>query len=171
MNSSASRSYDLLWLSLALLCILPIAFYLSITPHDYWFYVRIGKDILQTGAVPKVDTVTYTYAGTPIIEQPWLSSIIFWLAYLLGGATLTFLLRGICIAIAYALIWTLMREAGTGTKLTTLLTVFLGLSSSTNWSMRPQMFVYPLFAITLWLLWRWHNRRSKFTWLLPIIVL
>jgi hypothetical protein len=65
MNSS-SRSYDLLWLSLALLFILPIAFYLSITPHDYWFYVRIGKDILQTGAVPTVDTLSYTYAGTPL---------------------------------------------------------------------------------------------------------
>ena len=60
MNSSASRSYDLLWLSLALLCILPIAFYLSITPHDYWYFVRIGKDIWQTGVIPTVDTLSYT---------------------------------------------------------------------------------------------------------------
>jgi hypothetical protein len=171
MNSASSRSYDLLWLSLALLFILPIAFYLSITPHDYWFYVRIGKDILQTGAVPTVDTLSYTYAGTPIVEQPWLSSVIFWLAYLLGGATLTFLLRGICIAIAYALIWTLMHETGAGTKLATLLTILLGFSSSTNWSMRPQMFAYPLFAITLWLLWRWQNGRPKFMWILSLAVL
>jgi hypothetical protein len=171
MNSSSSRSYDLLWLSLALLFILPIAFYLSITPHDYWYYVRIGEDILQTGVVPKVETLSYTYVGRPIFDQPWLSSVVFWLAHLLGGATLTFLLRGICIAIAYALIWTLMREVGTGTKIATLLTILLGFSSSTNWSMRPQMFAYPLFAVVLWVLWHWQNGRAKLMWVLPVITL
>src|SRR5215216_1183041 len=142
MNQNSSRSYDFLWLSLALLFLMPIAFFLSITPHDYWYYVRMGKDIVQTGAVQTVDTLSYTYAGTPIFDQPWLSAVIFWLAHSFGGATLTFLLRGLCIAIAYAIIWTLMREAGTGTKLATLLTIILGFSSSMNWSMRPQMFAY-----------------------------
>jgi hypothetical protein len=174
MNAASvrsSRSYDLLWLSLALLFILPIAFYLSITPHDYWFYVRIGKDILQTGAVPRVDTFSYTYPGRPIFYQPWLSAVIFWFAYSLGGATLTFLIRGICIAVAYAILWKLMRDLGTGTKIATLLIILLGFSSSMNWSMRPQMFAYPLFAATLWVLWRWHQRRATVLWLLPLITL
>ncbi len=170
MNPS-SRSYDFLWLSLALLFILPIAFFLSITPHDYWFYVRIGKDILQTGAIPTVDTLSYTYPGRPIFYQPWLSAVIFWLAHSGGGAALTFLLRGVCIAIAYALIWILMRAAGTETKLATVLTILLGFSSSMNWSMRPQMFAYPLFAATLWVLWHWQNGRARFMWLLPLATL
>lgn len=170
MNSS-SRSYDLLWLSLALLFILPIAFYLSITPHDYWFYVRIGKDIVQTGAVPRVDTFSYTYAGRPIFYQPWLSAVIFWFAHSLGGATLTFLLRGICIATAYAILWALVRQAGAGTKIATLLVILLGFSSSMNWSMRPQMFAYPLFAVTLWVLWRWNHGHSRLMWILPFVTL
>jgi hypothetical protein len=171
MNPSASRSYDLLWLSLALLFILPIAFYLSITPHDYWFYVRVGKDIVESGAIPTTDTFSYTYPGRPIFYQPWLSAVIFWLVHSMGGATLTFLLKGICIAIAYAIIWTLMREAGTGAKLATLLTILLGFSSSMNWSMRPQMFAYPLFAITLWVLWHWQNGHAKLMWILPFVTL
>jgi hypothetical protein len=171
MNPNPSRSYDLLWLSLALLVLLPIAFFLSITPHDYWFYVRIGKDILQTGVIPRVDTFSYTYPGRPIFYQPWLSAVIFWWAHSLGGATLTFLLRGICIAMAYALIWALMRYAGTGTKLVTVLTILLGLSSSMNWSMRPQIFAYPLFTLMLWVLWHWQNRRPKLMWTLPLATL
>jgi len=167
----SSRSYDLLWLSLTLLLILPIAFYLSITPHDYWFYVRIGKDILQNGAIPRVDTFSYTYPGRPIFYQPWLSAVIFWLGYSFGGATLTFLLRGSCIAIAYAVIWALVREAGAGTKIATLLVILLGFSSSMNWSMRPQMFAYPLFAITLWVLWGWNHGRSGWMWVLPLVTL
>ena len=69
MSQNTSRSYDLLWLSLALLFLMPIAFFLSITPHDYWYYVRMGKDIVQTGTVQTVDKLSYTYAGTPIFDQ------------------------------------------------------------------------------------------------------
>jgi hypothetical protein len=171
MNASPSRSYDFLWLSLALLVLLPIAFFLSITPHDYWFYVRVGKDIVESGAIPTVDTFSYTYPGRPIIYQPWLSAVIFWWAHSIGGAALTFLLRGICIAFAYGLIWTLIREAGTGTRLTSLLVILLGLSSSMNWSVRPQMFAYPLFAVMLWALWHWQHGRAKWMWLLPLATL
>jgi len=171
MNPSPSRSYDLLWLSLALLILLPIAFFLSITPHDYWFYVRIGRDILETGLIPRVDTFSYTYPGRPIFYQPWLSAVIFWWAHVVGGATLTFLLRGICIAVAYALIWALLRHVGTGTKLATLLIILLGLSSSLNWSMRPQIFAYPLFALILWTLWHWQHGCPKLMWTLPLAIL
>ena len=168
MNHSASRSYDFLWLSVALLFLLPIAFFLSITPHDYWWYVRIGKDIIESGAVPTIDTLSYTYPGRPIYYQPWLSAVIFWLAHDAGGATLTYLLKGIAIASAYSFIWLLARVAGTDPKLATLLIIILGFSSSMNWSMRPQIFAYPLFAITLWVLWHWQNGRDKLLWILPI---
>lgn len=170
MNPSA-RSYDLLWLSLALLFILPIAFFLSITPNDYWFYVRLGKDILQTGAVPTADTFSFTYAGRPFFNQAWLSAVIFWLAHSGGGATLTFLVRGICIAVAYAWIWIVVRAAGTETRLTTLLVILFGFSSSMNWSMRPQLFAYPLFAAVLWVLWHWQHGRMKWMWILPLTTL
>jgi hypothetical protein len=168
MNFSASRSYDFLWLSLALLFLLPIAFFLSITPHDYWWYVRIGKDILESGSVPTVDTFSYTYPGRPIFYQPWLSAVIFWLAHQAGGATLTFLLKGISIAITYSLIWMLVHDAGAEPKLATFLIIILGLSSSMNWSMRPQIFAYPLFAVTLFILWHWQKGRDILLWILPI---
>ena len=170
-SSRSARSYDFLWLSLALLFLLPIAFFFSITPHDYWFYVRLGRDILESGYIPRVDSFSYTFPGRPIFYQPWLSAVIFWLAYSAGGATLTFLLRGLCIATAYGLIWALMRAAGTGIKLATVLTILLGLSSSMNWSVRPQMFAYPLFVGMLWIVWRWQNGQPKGMWLLPIITL
>lgn len=171
MTQVASRSYDFLWLSMALLFLLPVAFFLSITPHDYWWYVRIGEDILESGSVPVVDTLSYTYPGRPIFYQPWLSAVIFWLAHNAGGATLTYLLKGISIAIAYSLIWTLARDVGTEPRLATLLVIVMGLSTSMNWSMRPQILAYPLFATTLFVLWHWHNQRDKYLGLLPIAVL
>ncbi len=168
MSSDISRSYDFLWLSIALLFLLPIAFYLSIVPHDYWWYVRIGRDILESGAVPTVDTLSYTFAGRPIFYQPWLSAVIFWLAHSNGGATLTFLLKGLVIALAYALVWILTRNAGADPRLASLIVIIMGWSSSMNWSMRPQILAYPLFTVVLWILWHWQNGRAKFIWLLPV---
>jgi hypothetical protein len=168
---TTSRSYDFLWLSIALLFLLPIAMFLSITPHDYWFYVRIGRDILATGAIPTVDTLSYTFPGRPIFYQPWMSAVIFWLIHEAGGATLTYLLKGVCIALAYGLMWTLTREAGTGPRLATLLIIVMGYSTSGNWSVRPQLLVYPLFALTLYILWHWHRGRARFMWALPLACL
>jgi len=168
MNQTSARSYDFLWLSLTLLFLLPIAFFLSISPHDYWWYVRLGKDIVGTGIIPTVDTFSYTYPGRPIFYQPWLSAVIFWLAHSWGGATLTFLLRGICIGVTYTLVWILMRSEGTDARIASLLTFVMGLSSSMNWSMRPQIFAYPLFALALWVLWHWRRGRTKLLWILPI---
>lgn len=168
---SSSRSYDFLWLSIALLFLLPIAMFLSITPHDYWFYVRIGRDILETGAVPTVDTLSYTFTGRPIFYQPWLSAVIFWLVHEAGGATFTFLLKGVCLALAYGLVWTLAREAGTEPRLAALLVIVMGYSTSGNWSVRPQLLVYPLFALVLYILWRWQNGRTQLMWMLPVACL
>jgi len=168
MTLKSKNSYDFLWLCLALLFLLPVALFLSIPPHDYWWYVRLGKDIMELGTVPMRDTFSFTYPGRPIYYQPWLSAVIFWWAYDLGGATITFLIRAICIGIAYGIVWKLMRNAGTETRLATLLLILMGLSSSMNWSMRPQLFAYPLFALALWVVWHWYNGRANYLWLLPL---
>ncbi|HNC09194.1 MAG TPA: hypothetical protein PLX14_10845, partial [Anaerolineales bacterium] len=51
------RSYDLLWLSIALLPLIGLSFMLSVPAQDYWWYLRLGKDILEQGAIPLVDTM------------------------------------------------------------------------------------------------------------------
>jgi hypothetical protein len=163
---SISRSYDFLWLGIALFPLLIIAVLLPVQPHDYWWYLRLGKDVLESGAVPVVDTYSSIQAGQPIVYQSWLSAAILWLAYKAGGIPLTIFLVAALIGITYALLWLVMRESGVGARLTTLLTLLAGLSGSNNWGVRPQLFAYPLFLAVLWLLLKWHNREQKFLWLL-----
>ncbi len=162
------NSYDFLWLSLALFPLVSLAFLIPIVPNDYWWYLRVARDTLQSGMVPVADTMSYTFAGRPIVYQGWLSALLFYAAHQTGGATLTFLLRGLSIGITYGLLWALMRESGAGPRLSSLLIFLLGLATSNNWSMRPQILAYPLFLLVLWVLWRWQTGRSSKMWLLPI---
>ena len=166
-----SASYDFLWLSLVLFVVLVVSFLLPLQPQDYWWYLRIGKDTLSSGALPRVDTLTFTRAGARVFYQSWLSAVILWLTFKAGGLTLTFLLRGVLMTLAYGGLWGMMRKAGAETKLASLLTVVLALSSSNNWMVRPQMFAYPLFMLSLWIMWRWQHGSRNAVWFLPPITL
>ncbi len=166
-----NHSYSFLWLAIGLLPLLLIALLLPVTPQDYWWYLRLGQDILKAGHVPTVETYSFTYAGQPTVNHPWLSAVILWIVYLYGGLNLTFLLRAICIGAAYGMLWVWERQCGAGPRLASILMVIAGLAGSSNWSIRPQMFAYPLFVLTLWLLWKWHKGDNKVIWTLPVISL
>lgn len=162
-----SRSYDLLWLSIALLPLIGLSFMLTVPAQDYWWYLRLGKDILEQGAIPLVDTMGYSRAGEPIFYQQWLSGIIFYLVYQAGSAPLTFLLRAVLIGITYASIWYLMRSH-VGARTATILLILLGLSTSSNWVMRPQLFAYPLFVLCLFAVYEWQKGNNRLLFLFPL---
>ena len=168
-NHSLLKSSDFLILAPVLLIALSIAFLLPVTPQDYWWYLRIGHETLISGVVPRLDTFTFTQAGTPVDYQSWGAAVLFWLIYRLGGLSLTVLLRGLLLAAAYSLVWLTARQAGAGRLASALVLLVAVLASSNNWSMRPQLFAYPLFALALFLLYRWQAGEKKAVWGLPLI--
>ncbi len=152
-----SDTAPLLWLGLVLSIALAIAFLLPVTPQDYWWYLRIGRDTLASGAIPHVDTLTYTQAGSPVVYFSWGAALLFWLIYQLGGLSLTLVVRGLLVALAYFLVWRTSRRLGAGRLGAALVLLLAVLVSSNNWSVRPQLFAYPLFALAVYILYRWQN--------------
>jgi len=163
------HSYDLLWLSIVLLILLSLALLLPLSPQDYWWYLRFGQDVIRNGAVPSVDTYSFTQSGSPFFYQSWLAAVIFWKTYQMGGLLLTFFLRAVVIAITYSLLWSLARNAGAGPRLASLLTLLAALAGSSNWSFRPQLFTYPIFVLILFILAKWAQGKNKTLWLLPFL--
>jgi len=168
---SASSSYQWLWLSLILMVILFIAFLLPLVTNDYWWYVRLGNDILRSGAVPAIDTYSFSRYGEPVIYQSWLSAVIFGLVYESGGIPLTFLLRALVLGVTYASLWKVAKTAGAGPRMAALLVLFAALAGSNNWSHRPQLLTYGLFVWELLLLWNWHEGKNNQIWWLVLISL
>jgi hypothetical protein len=161
------NSYDWLWLSLTLFPILLIALLLPLSPQDYWWYLRLGSDILQMGEIPSVNTYSYTREGVSFFYQAWLAAVLFWKTYMAGGITLTFFLRGLVIATTYGLLWIMVRSMDAGPRLASLLTLLASLVGSGNWSFRPQMLTYPLFVFSLFILMRWAHGKTRGVWILP----
>jgi hypothetical protein len=163
------RSYTLLLLSLSLTILLIIAALLPLTPQDYWWYLRLGHDIAASGTIPSVDTYSFTRAGVSFFYQPWLSALVWWGIESLGGLTFTFASRLVIIFLAYGLLWLLLRRAGAGPRLSSVLVLVSGLAGSSNWSFRPQLLIYPLFVLALYIVWQWQNNNPRRLWLLPLI--
>jgi hypothetical protein len=162
---------SLLWLALVLMIALSIAFLLPVTPQDYWWYLRIGHDTLASGAVPRLDALTFSQAGMPVVYHSWGAAVVFWLIYNLGGLPLTILLRSVLLGTAFVLVWATARQAGAG-RLGAGLALLAGvLTSSNNWSIRPQLLAYPLFALALFILYKWQRGQKQVVWALPFISL
>ena len=160
------RSEDFLWLSIALLPLIGLSFLFAIQPQDYWWLLRVGQDTIQNGTIPVTDTISLSQYGNPIVYQPWLAGVLYWLVYDMGGISFIFLLRGALIALTYGSIWLMLREVS-NIQLATALLIVLGLAGANNWSVRSQLFAYPLFIFCLWSLTRWQSGNNKYLWMLP----
>lgn len=160
------KAYNFLWLSLALMPLISLSFLLAISPQDFWWLMQVGRETLQSGSVPRVDTISWSQAGQPIIYQQWLAGVIFYALYQFGGIAAVFLLRGAVIAGAYTILWRMSAKVS-NPILATVLIFLLGLATANNWSIRSQLLAYPLFIITLALLERWQAGEKKYLWLIP----
>jgi len=170
MNEHKLQSTDLLWLSLALLFLITLSFLFTIQPQDYWWCLRVGEETLANNAVPTVETLSWSQAGQPILYEPWLSCVIFKLIFDLGGASSTFLLRGLLIGLTYGVIWLMARQT-LRPQWATVLVLVMGLAGSNNWEVRAQLLAYPLFLFFLYSLFNWQTGNNKFLWVFPAAII
>jgi hypothetical protein len=143
---------NLPWLGLLLLIILSISFLLPVLPNDFWWYLRLGQDIVTTTNIPLVDTYSSTVFGQPVSYPMWLSAVILFVLHQLGDLTAVVFARGLFISAFYTFLWIICIKKGAPGWLATLLTLVCALAGANNWAVRPQMFVYPLFGLTLYFL-------------------
>ncbi|HEY90066.1 MAG TPA: hypothetical protein G4N98_10125 [Thermoflexia bacterium] len=151
-------------------------------PHDFWWHLKIGQQIVATGAIPTVDTFSLTQAGAPYTYWVfWLMESAFYLLYRQGGPALIILAQSLLITLAYGLVlWNAQQRAQSWriAALVTLGAVALGIP---DWNVRPQVIAFPLAALLLaaiqtyrrrprwWLLlcfplciWVWANSHGTF---------
>ena len=165
------HSRTILWLGAALFVPLIIFVIRPVGPQDYWWYLRLGSDIVETGAVPTIEQYSFTQAGNPMIYHSWLSALLFFWLDALGGMTATVLFGAFTVGVTYTIFWRMLREMEMPPLWAVGLIFFSVLPSSMNWAIRPQLFAYPLFVASLYLLWHWQNVTEKKLWFLPLIAL
>jgi hypothetical protein len=117
---------------------------------DLAYHLRAGGEILDTGAIPRTDTFTFTAVGTAWQDQQWGAEVILAAVYRLAGWTGLVVLRAALVGLLFGLVFDLCRRGHT-TRTAALLTLTAFGLAIVTLALRPQLFGMVLFAATLWL--------------------
>lgn len=137
-------------------------------PDTLW-HVAVGKDIWLTKSFPHVDAYSHTFAGEPWIAKEWLSQIILYAAFAMGGWNGVALLT---IAVMLFVTWRLYGAMSAHLKpiLAAAVTVSALSLCSDVFVARPHILVLPVIMIFVQGVWTaaQENRAPSF-WLLAVM--
>jgi hypothetical protein len=159
------------WIAAALLLIALRPLLTPIPPNDFWWHMATGRIIATTGAIPSVDNFSYTRAGQPFYNQSWLAQLFMYTLHQIGGVPLLIFVQALVITLAYGLLLRLCIRRSGHLRLSVGLLLLTTLPLSvTNWFVRPQSYVLPIFAAFLIVITEYRLGISRRLWLLPLLM-
>jgi len=140
----------------------------GVTDPDVWWHLRTGQLMLQTHRLFHTDPYSFTRFGKPWINHEWLSEILLFGLYRLGG--FGGLIVGFAFIIAATFLLVFIRCAGRP-YLAALMALWGAVASAPAWGVRPQMFSLLLGSVFLMLLDASAVRPSVLWWTPPLMLL
>lgn len=160
-----------LWAAAVLVCVFAGVSLTWVYGADYWWHVRYGDLLLNTGVLPRTDPFTFTQGGQPYAYGFWFSAAMLALAQAWGGLPLVALVNAVLFTVAYGLTmraaWTV---AGGAVRLAAIAMLAGFLAGVQNWAVRPQTLSVLWFAATLLVLVRYRTGHATGRWLLAVVV-
>ncbi len=134
------------WVAVALALPALVALLVPMPAVDLAYQVRAGNMILATGAIPRVDTFTFTVAGQPWTDQQWLAQVLLAAVHRLGGWELLAVLRAALVVAIVALLVVAARLRGAGLRSAAVLGLLAFVLAAPALALRPQLFAIAVFA-------------------------
>jgi hypothetical protein len=143
--------------------------YLTADP-DLWGHILFGKEIWESGSIPRTDSYSFTANGQPWINHEWLTEVLFYLIYANLGS-------GGLLAFKMILGWTiifLLSQSGSYRKnpypfaLTSILIIPV---MGPGFMVRPQLMTFLFAAILIYILRKFFKENSRWVFCIPAIFL
>jgi hypothetical protein len=164
--SSRFRAWGALLLAPVLLLVVARQFF-ALTDPDYWWHVRTGQYIYETGAVPHADFYSFTAAGQPWIAHEWLTEFLFYVVQQHAGYLGNVLLFGLVSAGTILAVYAACRLRGVSEPGSTFLVLVSFAMAMGSVNVRPQTLTMLLLATTALVLTAYRQGRRRLVWLLP----
>ncbi len=156
-RGSAAGRYGMASVGLAVVLVVASGLHFlggQVADPDLWQHLRFGELIWRDGAIPAVDTFSYTAYGEPIVDHEWLAQWLFAGLFALGGSAalvwMKLLLGAALLLLLLDTARTLAGELGddqTAHPLAAAMVLILSLTVvSPGASFRPQLFTIVLLA-------------------------
>jgi hypothetical protein len=139
-----------------------LLFALAISPAldpDLPWHLGTGRWIIENGSIPKVDPFSWSTPGRKWIAHEWLSEVIMFKGWQLGGWALLIVVAAAIITLAWFVLFRTCRVDPSVRAIPAAITTLLAaLSTVHTWGVRPQMLTLLFVAVTCLRLHQWFRR-------------
>jgi hypothetical protein len=165
MNPSLKRT--------VVIYIFAFAFFFASRPisdADFWFHLKTGEYIIQTGLIPQSDTFSFTNYGAPWIAHGWLSGVIFYVVYSSLGFKALIFIFALLTALAF---WIVFKRSSSHPFIAGFATLLGVWTVMPTIGVRPRVFTLLLASVYLAVLSQYARRGEgrEIWWLVPLMVL
>jgi hypothetical protein len=126
-----------------------------IRPHDFWWHIDAGRQLVSTGRIPLTDIHSFTVPGKayPSYQIYWLLELMLYSIYTVGGAAWVVFVHSLLVTSAYGLLlWLCFRLSGSW-RIAAICTLFAAALGMNDWNVRPQATTFLLASILLWVVY------------------
>jgi hypothetical protein len=138
-----------------------------IRPHDFWWHITIGQEIVTTGKIPTTDVYSYTEAGQlyPSYQMFWLMELLLFEVYKLGGPALVIFIFGLIITAAYSIIFLICLGVSKSWRMAASGVIFAAALGLNDWNIRPQGITFLIACFYLLAIFE-YNKSFRWSWLI-----
>src|SRR4051812_28404460 len=154
-----------LWLIVPLALIWYVQSIDFIEPFDFWWNVKSGEIMMQTGHFLGTDVLVWSPLRLPYSNPQWGSQLLFYWFYSVSPYLLL-TVRTLIIASTMGLIMWLCAWKSRSLRIASVVTLIAYFTGWTNYGMRPQLFAFLPFVGFLFLL----ERKDAYPKWLPLLV-
>lgn len=142
----------------------------TVADPDLWGHVLFGLDILRTGKLPATDPYSYLSHGHPWINHELMSELAMAAAWETAGTAGLMLLKTVVVMAMAALLYRHLVRAGLEPVRAGLVLILLLFAiRPAIGTVRPHLFTYLFYLLTLLVLYRADRGRPARLWALPIL--
>ena len=147
-------------------------FLLSLTlihNYDLFWHLKTGQWMIENRKIPVADFYSFTRMGTPWINHSWLSQILFYGIYQLGGYSALIFSKAILTGFLMLLLNQILGSKIRNNSYRILLLTFLFLLIKDRLMVRPEIFTAVLFGLVISILYYSLSNHPKVLYFLPLL--
>jgi hypothetical protein len=156
-------------LAIAFLAAVGVIALRPIDDADFWWLLRAGRYMVETGTFLTADPFSATAHGADWLNHAWGFELLVYGVYALAGVSGVILLQGLAAAATFGVLFGLLRREGVGRGWALGLLALGVLATHGFWSPRPQLVTYLMLAVFVRLLADYQAGRPVRLWWLPIL--
>lgn len=155
-------------------CVFSISYYAIRVSNDEFWHIKTGEYIVQHGYhLPQKDIFTYTAGNMDWVNHEWLSQVIFYYVYSLGGFQGFVLFKAILIVLAFIAVYCVSYQRCQNHYICLFVTLLGALTSRHTLYPRPYIMSYLLVPIYLYFLYEITEKKIKkyHYWIFPLLMI